>query len=78
MMFCPAGAHIIEMADLGFPNPNFYALACAMEHQYWLVPAKAVGDAHPLDQDLHVSVAAVREVLSQVERWKPPMVQVTP
>lgn len=78
MMFCPAGAHIIEMADLGFPNPNFYALACAMEHQYWLVPAKAVGDAHPLDQDLHVSVAAVGEVLAQVERWKPPTAQVKP
>lgn len=63
MIFCPAGAHIIEIADLGFPNPNFYALAAAMGHNYWLAQAESVGDVHPLEKDLKVDPAAVEEIL---------------
>ncbi len=33
MIFCPPGAHVVEFADLSFPNPNFYALASALGHQ---------------------------------------------
>ena len=63
MMFCPPGAHIVEIADLSFPNPNFYALACAMGHHYWLVPGRAIGDVHPLEKDLQADPAAVAEIL---------------
>lgn len=63
MMFCPPGAHVIEMADLTFPNPNFYALASAMRHNYWLVPGEALGDCHPLEKDLRVDPEAVRGVV---------------
>lgn len=66
MMFCPPGTHIVEIADLGFPNPNFYALACAMGHRYWLVPGEALGDVHPLEQDLRVGVEPIREVLARI------------
>lgn len=63
MVFCPRGAHIVEIADLGFPNPNFYAVASAMGHSYWLIPAESLGDLRPLDKDLRVDPAAVREIL---------------
>ena len=63
MMFCAPGTHIVEIADLSFPNPNFYALASAMEHNYWLVSAEGVGDEHPLERDMGVPPSAVRRVL---------------
>lgn len=68
LMFCPPGAQIIELADLSFPNPNFYALASAMGHGYWLVRAESVGDSHPIDKDLRVNPAAVLQVLRQLGR----------
>ncbi len=69
MMFCQEGAHVIEIADLGFPNPNFYALASALGHKYWLIPADSRGDAHPLEKDLYADVALVGEVLSQFQAY---------
>ncbi len=63
MMFCPPSTHVLEIADLSFPNPNFYALASALGHAYWLVPAAAVGEGHPLVRDMHVEPAAVEEIL---------------
>lgn len=66
MMFCPPGTQIVEIADLGFPNPNFYALASALGHDYWVVPAEALGDEHPLHKDLRVEVPAVRQVLAEL------------
>lgn len=76
MMFCPAGAHVVEVADPGFPNPNFYALASGLGHRYWLVAGEAVGEAHPLERDLRVAPAAVGELLSQLEATcsRPPAV----
>ncbi|MDQ8184957.1 glycosyltransferase family 61 protein [Pelagicoccus sp. SDUM812002] len=65
MMFCQPGTQIIEMADLSFPNPNFYAVACAMSHQYWLVSAEGVGDCHPLEKDMRVDPEALEAVLNQ-------------
>ena len=69
MMFCSPGTHIIEIADLSFPNPNFYALACAMELPYWLVEGKFAGgdDLHPLDRSLTVEPEALRRVLRQID-----------
>jgi hypothetical protein len=64
MMFCPAGAHVVEMAALSFPNPNFYALASAMRHHYWLVEAEALGDVHPLEKDLRVDIPALARVVA--------------
>jgi capsular polysaccharide biosynthesis protein len=66
MLFCAPGTHIVEIASLGFPNPNFYALASAMKHRYWLLPADALGDEHPLERDLRVDAGAVESLLAQV------------
>lgn len=63
MVFCPPGTQVVEVADLSFPNPNFYATAAAVGHDYWLLKATSVGDAHPLERDLHVDPAVVRDAL---------------
>ena len=67
MMFCREGTHVIEIADLTFPNPNFYATAAALGHHYWLIEAEGVGDVHPLEKDLRVEPSAVEAVLARVE-----------
>ena len=68
MMFCPPGTHVVEIADLSFPNPNFYALACGTSQHYWLVPGEGRGDVHPLEKDLHVDPEALRPVLQELPR----------
>ncbi|MEX2641949.1 MAG: glycosyltransferase family 61 protein [Acetobacterales bacterium] len=69
MMFCPPGTHVVEIADLSFPNPNFYALASAMGHHYWVVAGEGLGDVHPLDKDLRVGTEVIAEVLRQLDHW---------
>jgi capsular polysaccharide biosynthesis protein len=64
MMFCPPGSHIIEIADLSFPNPNFYALASALGHHYWLLTARGHGDVHPLEKDLEAEIPGVDRTLA--------------
>jgi capsular polysaccharide biosynthesis protein len=64
MMFCPPGATIIEIADPLYPNPNFYALACAMAHAYGLVPARSVGEnGHRLYRDLELDPSLLETTL---------------
>ncbi len=63
MIFCAPGTQILEIADLSFPNPNFYALASALEHPYWLVPAEPIGGGHPLERDMRVEPTALEEAL---------------
>ena len=59
MLFMPPGGTVTEVADLGFPNPNFYATAAALGLPYRIVRAASVGDGHPLERDLIVDLAAV-------------------
>ncbi len=66
MMFCPPGTHVVEMADLGFPNPNFYAVSSAMGLPYWLLPAEALGEVHPLEKDLRIDPEGVEEVIRRI------------
>jgi hypothetical protein len=66
MIFCQPGTHVVEIADLSFPNPNFYALAAALDHHYWLVRGTAIGEGHPIDKDLHVAPVAVEDVIARV------------
>ncbi|WP_168203200.1 glycosyltransferase family 61 protein [Marinobacter fonticola] len=67
MLFCPKGTHIVEIADLSFPNPNFYALASALGHRYSLARAESLGDVHPLEKDLKVDPARVSEILPHTD-----------
>jgi hypothetical protein len=68
MLFCAPGTQIIEIAELTYPNPNFYAMACALQLDYWLVQGSFVGgrERHPLDRDLSIDPAAVRRVLRAI------------
>ncbi len=68
VMFCSSapGIDVVEIADLGFPNPNFYALTAALGHRYHLVGGEAVGAGHPLDRDLRVDPAALARVLTDL------------
>jgi len=70
MMFCPEGADIVELADPGYPNPNFYALSAAMGHRFWLLPAQASGQGHALHKNLTVDIAALMDVLSRIEKLR--------
>jgi len=73
MIFCAEGTRIVEIADLGFPNPNFYALASALGHPYWIVQAESVGEGRPLDKDLRVDPGAIQAILPHVlEALRPP------
>ncbi|MFW5634391.1 MAG: glycosyltransferase family 61 protein, partial [Erythrobacter sp.] len=65
MIFMPEGGHVIEMADPGFPNPNFYALACALGLDYWLIDVEATDADHPLDRDLFADPDEVMDVLDR-------------
>jgi capsular polysaccharide biosynthesis protein len=66
ILFAPAGAHVIEIADVTFPNPQFYALAGALGHHYWLLHAQPVGELNPGYHDLTLNVARLESVLDSV------------
>lgn len=66
MLFCSEGARVVEIADLSFPNPNFYALASGLGLPYWIVRAESVGEQHPLERDMVVSKEAIQDVLLTV------------
>ncbi len=66
MMFCAPGTHVVEVADLSFPNPNFYAVASALEHEYWLLSGTPIGDEHPLRRDMYAEPGMVRDLLPRL------------
>ena len=66
ILLCAEGAQLVEMADGDFPNPNFYALACALGIGYWLLPVEAGSAPNPLDRDLTVDIDALLEIIDQL------------
>ncbi len=73
MLFCPSGASVVEIADAGFPNPNFYALAAGLGHRYRRLLAEAVdpGSRRRLDLDLRFDPDTLAAVLPEVLRGTP-------
>ncbi len=68
MIACRPGTRVVEIADLSFPNPNFYALASALDHRYSIVDADSVGDGPVNFRDLVADAAAVSDaVAAQVD-----------
>ena len=67
MLFCPAGATIVELADPEFPNPNFYAMAGALGHNYALVHTETTEAKQALDRDMIVDVDEVARLLDRIE-----------
>lgn len=72
MMFCASGTDVIEIADPAYPNPNFYAVAAAMGHNYWRIEAHGRGDGHPLKQALEADLSQLRGALSRIGETSPP------
>ena len=66
MMFCAPGTHVVEIADLTFPNPNFYAVASAMGHHYWLLSGTPIGNQHPLERDMAADPQEVKQLLKEL------------
>lgn len=66
VIFCSPGTHVVEIADLSFPNPNFYALCAAMGHHYWILNARSVGDMHPLEKDLKIDAKEVQSIVQKI------------
>lgn len=75
MMFCPEGTHVVEIANLSFPNPNFYAVAAAMGHHYWLLSAEPVGDPHPPEKGLKIEPGAAVHPLEKDIRIEPEAIE---
>lgn len=69
VLFCQPGTHIVEIADLSFPNPNFYALASAMSHNYWILNAEGIGDVHPLEKDLRIDPSVIKKTLQKIDNY---------
>jgi hypothetical protein len=67
MLFCPAGAHIIEISDPDYPSPDFYALANSLAHHYWQLLSPVTGAGAPGYRNLIADPAEVRDVIGQVQ-----------
>jgi len=67
MIFAPPGLQVVEIADAGFPNPQFYALAAALGHPYWLVRGRPLGTQPPGYNDITVDVRDLSDVIDCVE-----------
>lgn len=65
MLFAPSGAHIVEIMNPGFPNPDYYRLASSLQHRYWLFEGQPVGDKPPAFQDIFVPVDRLVELLNR-------------
>ena len=68
MIFMPEGAHVIELANPGYPSPAFYALASALGLRYWLVWGRQRDDRGPGTFDVEVDPREVERVIAAIER----------
>jgi capsular polysaccharide biosynthesis protein len=67
MLFARDGLHVVELSDVTYPNPQFYALAAALGHHYWLVPARPRGgELRPRIHDVEVDAGQVARVVEAV------------
>lgn len=68
MLFATPGCHVVEIMDPAFPNPQFYALASALGHPYWLLEGRAVGDQKPGCTDLEIPCGPFRDLVGEIEK----------
>ncbi|HUR82856.1 MAG TPA: glycosyltransferase family 61 protein [Thermoanaerobaculia bacterium] len=66
ILFAPEGAHVVEIADEAFPNPQYYALSACMGHHYWLLQARPAGEYRPGYHDLVADEEELARVLPEV------------
>jgi len=67
MMFAPAGLHVVEAIDSLFPNPQYYALAGAIGHPYWLLRGAPIGEPDPGYNNIEIDVAEVERIVAQID-----------
>jgi capsular polysaccharide biosynthesis protein len=67
VLFAPVGLHVLEIADVTFPNPQYYALSAAMGHHYWLLHAQPAGALHPGYHDLVADTQQLERALDGVD-----------
>jgi len=67
IMFAPKGLHVVEVFDPGFANPQYYALAGAIGHPYWLIRGTSVGEPNPGYNNLDVDVAEVERIAERID-----------
>ncbi len=68
MLFAPPGCQVVEVMDPAFPNPQFYALATALGHPYWLLEGRAGGESRPGLTDVEIPCGPLRELAAEIER----------
>ncbi|MBV8517133.1 MAG: glycosyltransferase family 61 protein [Acidobacteria bacterium] len=68
MLFARDGLQVVELSDVTFPNPQFYALAAALGHHYWLVDARPRAGAplQPRIQDVAVDIGELQRVVEAI------------
>ena len=71
MMFCPPATQVLEISDVGYPNPNFYALAAALDLDYWLVEADGVGGGAVTQRDLRIAPGTLLGVVDRILEAEP-------
>jgi capsular polysaccharide biosynthesis protein len=67
MLFCPSGAHIIELTDPDFQEPGYYALASSLGHHYWHLKGEVAGERKAAYHDLTVNTSVAKEIVARVE-----------
>lgn len=67
ILWAPEGLQVVEIADVTFANPQYYALAEALGHDYWVLRGQPVGSLRPGYHDLSVDLSEVDRVLVGVE-----------
>lgn len=67
MLFAPPGCQVVEVMDPAFPNPQFYALASALGHPYWLLEGRAVAGRKPGCDDLEIPCGPLKDLVGEIE-----------
>jgi hypothetical protein len=68
MLFASPGCQVVEIMDPAFPNPQFYALASALGHPYWLLEGRAMGESRPGHDDLEIPCGPFRDAVGEIEK----------
>jgi len=66
IIYSPTSTHVVEIIDPSFPNPEYFDLATAMGHFYWMVKGSPVGEPRPGYHDIRVDVSDLEQTLTQV------------
>ena len=68
IILMPKGAHVFELCNEEIMSASFYAMACAMDHHYWLGKSFLVGkDYRYAFDDVIVDIHAVESILNLIE-----------